>query len=74
MVREAGKTCSNCMYKFRSNKDIHKKWFTSRVVDEWNMLDSHKVSAYTMHTFKSRLDKFIDCEVRSLTDSFNCRV
>ncbi len=34
--------------------------FTSRVLDEWNRLSSHVVSANTTDSFKRRLDKFID--------------
>ncbi len=46
--------------KFRFNKHIRMNWFTDRVVDEWNRLSSHVVSANTINTFKKRLDKFMD--------------
>ncbi len=48
----------------RYNKDTGKNWFTNRVVDEWNRLSSHVVSANTIDTFKKRLDKFMDGEDR----------
>ncbi len=54
IVREQGRT----------RKDIGKNWFTNRVVDEWNRLSSHVVSANTMDSFKRRLDEFIDGEDR----------
>ncbi len=41
-----------------------KNWFTSRVVDVWNMLSVHVVSANTTDSFKRRLDKFMDGEDR----------
>ncbi len=39
-------------------------WFTNRVVDEWNRLSSHVVSANTIDTFKKMLDKFMGGEGR----------
>ncbi len=64
VVREQGRTRSNGFKpdKFRFSKDIGKNWFTNRVVDEWNRLSSHVVSANTMDCFKRRLDKFMDGE------------
>lgn len=38
--------------KLRFNKDKGKKWFTSRVVDEWNILGGHVVSANAADKFK----------------------
>ena len=66
IVREQDRTRSNGfkLDKFRFNKDIGKNWFTNRVVDEWNRLSSHVVSANTIDTFKKRLDKFMDGEGR----------
>ena len=66
MVREQGRTRSNGfkLDKFRFNKDIGKNWFTNRVVDEWNGLSTHVVSANTLDSFKRRLDKFMDGEDR----------
>ncbi len=65
-VREQGRTCSNGfkIHKFRFNKDIGKNWSTSRVVNEWNRLSCHVVSANTMDAFKKRLDKLMDGEGR----------
>lgn len=66
IVKEPGGMRSNGFKsdKFRFNKDIGKNWFTNRVVDEWNRLDSHVVGANTIATFKRRLDKVMDSEVR----------
>ncbi len=66
IVKEQGRTRSNGfkLDKFRFNKDVGKNWFTNRVVDEWNRLSSHVVSANTIDTFKKRLDRFIDGERR----------
>ncbi len=66
VVREQGRTRSNefKLHKFRFSKDIGKNCFTNRVVDEWNRLSSHVVSANTMDSFKRRLDKFMDGEDR----------
>ena len=66
IVREQNRTRSNGfkLDKFRFNREIGKNWFTNRVVDEWNRLSSHVVSANTIDTFKKRLDKFMDGEGR----------
>ena len=45
--------------KFRFKTEIGKNWFTNRVVDEWNRLISHVVSAKSIDCFKNRLDKFM---------------
>lgn len=37
---------------FRLNKDTGKKWFTNRILDEWNRLNRHVASANTIDTFK----------------------
>ena len=41
-----------------------KYWFTDRVVNEWNKLDIHVVSAETVGSFKERLDEYLDREDR----------
>ena len=66
VVSEPGRTRSNGfkLEKFRFNKDIGKNWFINRVMDEWNRLSSHVVSANTINTFKNRLDDFMDGEGR----------
>ncbi len=58
VIKEQGRTHSNRfkLEKFRLSKDIGKNWFTSRVVNEWNRLSSHVVSANTMDSFMRRLD------------------
>ena len=45
--------------KFRFTREMERKWFSNRVVDEWNRLSNRVVSAWTMGSFK-RMDKFID--------------
>ncbi len=67
-------TCAACLCRFESRCGskqfvfiviyIGKNWFTNRVVDEWNSLSSHVVSANTIDTFKKRLDRFMDGEGR----------
>ncbi len=58
IVREQGTTRSNGFKidKITLNKDIGKNWFTYRVVDEWNRLSNHVVSANTIDNFKKRLN------------------
>ncbi len=65
-VRVQGRTRSNGfkLDKFRFSKDIGKNWFRNRVVDEWNRLSSHVVSANTIDSFKKMLDKFMDGDDR----------
>ena len=46
------------LLKYRTKYDLHKYYFTSRVVNVWNSLPSFVVSAVTVNCFKSRLDKF----------------
>ncbi len=50
VVGEPGRTRSNGfkLEKFRFNKETGKNWFTNRVVDVWNRLSSHVVSANTI--------------------------
>ena len=40
-------------------EEIGRNWF-SNLVDEWNGLSNHAISAETMGSFKRRLDKFMD--------------
>lgn len=42
----------------RSKHDVRKNYFTNRVVHVWNGLPDFVVSADSVNTFKSRLDKF----------------
>ena len=62
IVSGLGRTRTNG-YKletFRFKKEMGKNWFTNRVVNEWNRLSSHVVSAIFIDCFKNRLDKFMD--------------
>ena len=43
---------------YRTNYDLRKYYFTSKVVNVWNSLPSFAVSAVTVNCFKSRHDKF----------------
>ena len=42
----------------RARYDLHKLYFTDRVVNVWNSLPDHVVLSETINTFKSRLDKY----------------
>jgi len=44
--------------KSRSKYDLHKYYFTKRVVNIWNSLPNHGVLCDTVNKFKSHLDKF----------------
>ena len=46
--------------KFRFRKEIGRRWFSNRVVNDWNRLSSHVVEANTIESFKRRLDSFMD--------------
>ena len=46
------------LFKQRCNKEIRKLAFSQRVVDSWNSLTEEIVSAESLNTFKSRLDKY----------------
>ena len=50
--------------KLRFRTDIGRHWFTNRVVNDWNRLSRHVVSAETLGTFKSRLDESMDRDDR----------
>ena len=46
--------------KLRFRIDLGRYWFTNRVVNDWNRLDRHVVSAESINSFKRRLDESID--------------
>lgn len=46
--------------KSRFNKKRDKNWFTKTIVEEWNRLSTHVMSANTVDSLTRRLDKFID--------------
>ena len=66
LVSTSNRTISNGykLEKFRFRKEIGKNWFTNRVVDEWNRLSGHVVSAKSIDCFKKRLDEFMDRDDR----------
>ena len=66
IVSGPGRTRTNSykLEKFRFKKEILKNWFTNRLVDEWNRLSSHVVSAKSIGCLKNRLDKFMDSDDR----------
>ena len=44
--------------KSRSRLDFRKNFFSQRVVNSWNKLPQSVIDAYSVNTFKNRLDKF----------------
>ena len=44
--------------KNRTNYDLRKFFFANRIVNIWNSLPSHIVSAETVNCFKTRLNRF----------------
>ena len=50
--------------KRRFRTDVGRYWFTNRVVNDWNRLGSHEVSAESIGSFKKRLDEFMDRDDR----------
>ncbi len=50
------------LMKIGFNKDRGRYWFTNRVVNGWNGLISHVVTANTIDSFKNRLDKYMESE------------
>ena len=43
----------------RFRLDIRKKFFTARMVKQWNRLCREVVDAPSLETFKTRLDRFL---------------
>ena len=64
IIKEKVRTRTNGfkLDKFRFRKDIFKNWFTNGLVEEWNKLSKHVVSATTVNSFKKRLDISMDKE------------
>ena len=50
--------------KLRFRTDVGRHWFTNRVVNDWNRLSRHVVSAETITSFKKRLDESMDRDDR----------
>lgn len=50
--------------KCRFKAEIGRNWFTNRVVDEWNRLNSQVVSANSIDSSKRRPDKSVDGDAR----------
>ena len=50
--------------KLRFRTDIGKYWFTNRVVNNWNRVSRHVVSAESIGSFKRRLDQSMDRDDR----------
>ena len=46
--------------KSRFRREMGRKWFSNRVVDEWKGLNGHVVRAESMESFKRRLSKYMD--------------
>ena len=62
IIKEKVRTRTNGfkLDKFRYMKNICKNVFTNRVVEEWNKLSKHVVSAGTVDTFEKKLDISMD--------------
>jgi len=45
--------------KQRTRLDLRKRFFSQRVVNEWNSLPQHVIEASTVNMFKNRLDKYL---------------
>ena len=63
MVNNQDKTTDNGfkLEKFRFRREIERNWFSKRLVDEWNRLSNHIVSAqYSYSSFERRLGQFMD--------------
>ena len=50
--------------KLRFRTDVGRYWFMNRVVNDWNRLGRHVVSAETIGSFKKRLDECMDRDDR----------
>ena len=50
--------------KFRFRTDISRYWFTNRVMNDWNRLGRHVVSAKSIGSFKRRLYGTMDRDDR----------
>ena len=46
------------MIKAKSRLDIHKNFFSQRVVNAWNKLPTDVVEATSVNMFKNRYDKY----------------
>ena len=59
VMDEASSTRGHSMKltKKRSNSELRKNCFSNRVVDNWNSLSEHVISAKSLNSFKARLDK-----------------
>jgi len=44
------------LVKHRCNCEVHRHFFSERVVNRWNMLDQDTISAKTVNGFKSKLE------------------
>ena len=65
-ISSQGRTRSN-LYKLdtpRFRTDIGRHCFTNRIVNDWNRLDKHVVSAESIHSFKKLLDESMDRDDR----------
>jgi len=49
--------------------DLRKFFFSERVVDRWNLLDEHAVSATTVNSFKNRLQRTRELKISFFTDT-----
>ncbi len=48
---------SKKLFKYRCNSELRKHTFSHRIIDDWNSLTECIVSADSIDSFKSKLDK-----------------
>ena len=65
-IGSQGRTRSNgyMLDKPRFRTDIGRHWITNRVVNDWNRLHKHVVSAESIGSFKKRLEESMNKDDR----------
>ena len=48
------------IFKRRSNTVLRRRFFSNRIVDNWNSLPEQVVDATSVNNFKDRYDKFME--------------
>jgi hypothetical protein len=47
------------LYKDRVNRDVLKYSFANRVIEQWNKLPEKVISASSINSFKTKIDKYL---------------
>ena len=47
------------LYKEKARVDVRRKFFCSRVIENWNSLPVHVIEANTVNVFKNRYDAYL---------------